>query len=95
MDDSLPRDAFLRPSCAAHRQYEALRAVFVDGLSQKDAALRFDYSPGAFRILVGQFRAACAAGNVTPFLPTSAGVDRPANRRRRGRTSRRSPTPGP
>jgi hypothetical protein len=85
----------LQPSGAAQRPDEALRAVFVEGLSQKEAAQRFRYSPGAFRLLVGPFRAACAAGQATPFLPRNAGADRLANPRRRGRTSRRSPPPGP
>ena len=60
MDDSCSalRDYFLRPSCPGQRQYEALRAVFVEGLSQKDAAARFGYSYGALRQFVLQFRSA-------------------------------------
>lgn len=98
MDDTSARHFFVQPSCAQQRQYEALRAVFVEGLSQKDAALRFGYSPGAFRLLVMQFRAACAAGTPPPFspnlswdghLPTQPEASHPSP------TSRRSPTPGP
>src|SRR5262245_35485361 len=59
MDDVLPQRFFLEPACAQQRQYEALRAVFVEGVSQKEAARRFGYSHGAFRLLVQQFRAAC------------------------------------
>ena len=45
----------------------------LDGLSQKDAALRFGYSYDAFRQLVHQFRQDCAAGTPPPFsLPFSA-----------------------
>lgn len=51
-----PADAFLRPSNSTHRQYEALRAFFVDKLSSKDAARRFGYSEGSFRVLVHEFR---------------------------------------
>jgi transposase len=47
---------FLRPANAAHRQYEALRAYFVDGLASAEAARRFGYSPGSFRVLCHHFR---------------------------------------
>jgi transposase len=47
---------FLQPSNATHRQYEALRAFFVDGLSSKEAAEKFGYTDGSFRVLVHQFR---------------------------------------
>jgi hypothetical protein len=47
---------FLQPSNATHRQYEALRAFFVDGLPSAEAAARFGYSPGSFRVLCHEFR---------------------------------------
>ena len=47
---------FLTPANSTHRQYEALRAFFVEGLSSQDAARRFGYSPGAFRVLAHQLR---------------------------------------
>jgi len=47
---------FLEPSNSTHRQYEALRAFFVDQLPSAEAAVRFGYTPGSFRILVHQFR---------------------------------------
>ena len=47
---------FLEPSNSTHRQYEALRAFFVDGLPSAEAAARFGYTPGSFRVLVHQFR---------------------------------------
>jgi len=47
---------FLEPSNSTHRQYEALRAYFVDGLPSKEAATRFGYSPGTFRVLCHQLR---------------------------------------
>jgi transposase len=47
---------FLEPSNSTHRQYEALRAFFVDGLPSAEAAARFGYTPGSFRLLVHQFR---------------------------------------
>jgi hypothetical protein len=48
---------FLQPQNATHRQYEALRAHFVDGLSSKEVAERFGYTPGSFRVLAHDFRA--------------------------------------
>jgi len=47
---------FLEPSNPAHRQYEALRAYFVDDLPSVQVARRFGYSPGSFRVLAHQFR---------------------------------------
>lgn len=98
MDDTDARDFFLKPSCTSQRRYEALRAVFVEGLSQKAAASRFGYSPGAFRQLVLQFRSACAAGKPPPFSPGAAPGGRPGPPGQASPpspTSRKSPTPGP
>jgi hypothetical protein len=47
---------FLEPSNSTHRRYEALRAFFVDGIPSAEAAARFGYTPGSFRVLVHQFR---------------------------------------
>src|SRR4051794_33434434 len=47
---------FTEPANATHRQYEALRAYLVEGLSGVEAARRFGYTPGSFRVLVHQFR---------------------------------------
>jgi hypothetical protein len=51
-----PSSAFLEPTNSTHRQYEALRAFFIDGLSGIEVAKRFGYTPGSFRVLVHQFR---------------------------------------
>ena len=48
--------AFLQPANPTHRQYEALRAFFVEGLPGKEVAKRFGYTDGSFRVLVHQFR---------------------------------------
>ena len=48
--------AFLQPKNSTHRQYEALRAFFVERLPSAQAAAQFGYSPGSFRILCHQFR---------------------------------------
>lgn len=47
---------FLEPLNPLQRQYEALRAYFVEGLPSAEAAQRFGYTPGAFRVLCHQFR---------------------------------------
>ena len=47
---------FLEPTNATHRQYEALRAYFVDDLPSKEVAKRFGYTDGSFRVMVHQFR---------------------------------------
>lgn len=47
---------FLEPTNATHRRYEALRAYFVEGLPSAEAAARFGYSPGSFRVLTHEFR---------------------------------------
>jgi hypothetical protein len=47
---------FLEPQNTTHRQYEALRAYFVDGLPSAEAAERFGYTPGTFRVMCTKFR---------------------------------------
>ena len=47
---------FLEPRHPRQRQYEVLRAYFVEGLPSAEAARRFGYQPGSFRILCHRFR---------------------------------------
>lgn len=47
---------FLNPSSPRQRQYEALRAFFVERLTSAEAARRFGYQAGSFRILCHRFR---------------------------------------
>ncbi len=47
---------FLEPANPTHRQYEALRAYFVEDLPSVEVARRFGYSPGSFRVLTHTFR---------------------------------------
>jgi hypothetical protein len=49
-------NTFLAPRSTAHRQYEALRAYFVDKVSAAEAAQRFGYTLGSFHQLAHQFR---------------------------------------
>jgi hypothetical protein len=61
---------FLQPTNATHRQYEALRAFFVEGLPVAEVAHRFGYTPASFRVLAHHFR----QGPRRPFfLPTARG----------------------
>ena len=54
--DSDLRRIFLEPANPTHRQYEALRAYFVEGVGSAEAARRFSYTPGSFRVLCHGFR---------------------------------------
>ena len=47
---------FLSPQSVAHRQYEALRAYFVDRVTAAEAAERFGYTVGSFQHLAHEFR---------------------------------------
>ena len=70
---------FLQPKNSTHRQYEALRAYFVEGLSSNEAARRFGYSPGSFRVLCHQFR---QDPERDFFLPPSKGPSQAPKRER-------------
>jgi transposase len=56
MDDTPYREFFARPTHQYHRRYEALRAVFLDGRSQKDVAEHFGYRYSTLRQMVYEFR---------------------------------------
>src|SRR5262249_8394095 len=47
---------FLAPSSALQRQYEALRAYFLEHPPSAEVPRRFAYPPGSFRVLCHQFR---------------------------------------
>jgi hypothetical protein len=68
---------FLEPANPTHRQYEALRAYFVDGLSSSQVAERFGYTPGSFRVLAHHFR---HDPKRDFFLPTNKGHHAPVKR---------------
>ena len=70
MDDPHCRQFFAQPNQPYHRQYEALRAVFVEGRSQKDVAELFGYSYDSFRQLASAFRRGCRAEQPPPFFET-------------------------
>lgn len=49
-------DFFAEPGNSLQRQYEALRAFFLEGQPSNDAARQFGYTPGSFRVLCHEFR---------------------------------------
>jgi hypothetical protein len=61
---------FLVPANATHRQYEALRAYFVERVPSAEVARRFGYTPGSFRVLCHAFR---RDPGRTFFLPPARG----------------------
>jgi transposase len=50
------RRFFLTPASAKQRQYEALRAYFVEGRPSREVARDFGYSVGSFHVLCHHFR---------------------------------------
>ena len=56
MEDIVFQRYFTQPTQTYHRQYEALRAVIVDGRSQKDVAEDFGYQYSSLRQLMYDFR---------------------------------------
>ncbi len=76
MDDTQYREFFARPTQPYHRRYEALRAVFLDGRSQKEVAEQFGYRYSALRQLVYEFRRhGRDPGDASPFFESgSAGA---------------------
>lgn len=50
-----PRRFFLEPKLPKQRQYEALRAFYVEGRPSHEVARAFGYSTGAFRVLCHAF----------------------------------------
>jgi len=50
------RDFFLQPASSRQRQYEALRAYFVEGKGSADVARSFGYTSGTFHVMCHHFR---------------------------------------
>ena len=66
-----PARFFRVPASARQRQYEALRAFFLEGRPSAEAARDFGYTPGTFRVLCHQFRHDPHAREF--FVPTTVG----------------------
>ena len=73
MDGSHTRQFFLEPQQTSQRQYEALRAIFVDDEPLERVAERFGYKPATLRSLASRLRVDYRRGVATPFFsPTAA-----------------------
>jgi transposase-like protein len=70
---------FEQPATARQRQYEALRAYFLEEVPSAEAARTFGYSPGAFRVLCHAFR----HGQLPDFFATGHAVRREQPRKSR------------
>lgn len=78
MDDTAYREFFTQPTQTYHRRYEALRAVFVEGRSQKEVAEGFGFTYGTMRQLVLEFRQYFEAEDEaveSPFFETPSAID--------------------
>jgi len=56
IDLTKSRSFFEQPGTPSQRQYEALRAYFLEGLPSAEVARRFGYTAAAFRMLCYEFR---------------------------------------
>ena len=72
MDDADYRRYFTQPSQTYQRRYEAVRAVIIDGRSQKDVADQFGFRYSSLRQLLYEFRRQVDAGpsSESPFFET-------------------------
>ena len=69
MDDTCCREFFSQWTNPYHRRYEVLRAVFVEGRSQKEVAQLFGFKYSTLRQLVYEFRQHCRnSGDASPFF---------------------------
>ena len=87
---------FLEPQQALHRQYEALRAVFVEGQPLESVALRFGYKVSTLQSMVSRFRADRRRGAVAPFFAPTAADGLAGHRQAKAaplRWNLKSPTP--
>ncbi|MGI0035800.1 MAG: hypothetical protein ACRD98_08020 [Nitrososphaera sp.] len=95
MDDAHCRQFFLEPTETYHRQYEALRAFFVEGRGWQEIAQQFGYQESSLRSMVCRFRAQMQINDLRPFLfdrnldGLQANLPPPSQLRRK---RRRSPT---
>jgi len=68
MDDARCREFFLEPRETYHRQYEALRAFFVEGRPLNEIAQQFGYQESSLSVMISNFRNQVKANNLRPFL---------------------------
>lgn len=96
MEVTHPRRFFLEPTQTCQRQYEALRAVFVEDQPIDQVAQHFGYKLSTLRSMVSRFRADWGSGLTPPFFAARGEGDRPAPAPTDpARNRRKSPTGGP
>ena len=97
MEPCHPSRFFLEPTQTFQRQYEALRALFVEAQPLDQVADRFGYQRSALRSIASRFRADYRRGVTPPFFaPTGAGdlPDRALDPTDRAPNRPKSPTSG-
>jgi hypothetical protein len=97
MEDRPCLQFFLEPQQTFQRQYEALRAIVVDGEPLSCVAERFGYKVPTLKSMACRFRANCRRGVPPPFFFRTAEDDLPANAAAGTDTApncQRSPTAG-
>jgi hypothetical protein len=81
MEGCRDRQFFIEPQQTFHRQYEALRAVFVEGQPLEPVAVQFGFKVSTLQSMVSRFRADRRGGVTPPFFARTA-ADGPAGHRR-------------
>ena len=84
MEDTAMRRYFTQPTQTYQRQYEAVRAVIIDGRSQREVAEALGFEYGSIRQLLHAFRRFCEAGSEStesPFFEMLIWVAPPPSRR--------------
>lgn len=72
MDESHTRRFFLEPKQPHQRQYEALRAIFIDDEPLERVAQRLDYKPSTLKSMASRLRSHCRRGVEPPFFSRMA-----------------------
>ena len=96
MERDSNKQFFLEPQQTFHRQYEALRAVFVEGQPLEPVAARFGYKVSTLQSMVSRFRADRRRGAVAPFFAPTAAAGLAGHRQAKAaplRWNLKSPTP--
>jgi hypothetical protein len=76
MEGDRAKRFFLEPEQTFHRQYEALRAVFLEDQPLEQVAERFGYTPSTLRSMASRLRADRRRGVTPPFSSRTGAGDR-------------------
>jgi len=68
MDDRRCTQFFLEPDGTSHRQYEALRAYFIEAKPLTEVAERFGYTISTLKSLASRLGADLRRGNKSPLF---------------------------